>query len=153
MAHVKPFVPIIYRARTIWGRVFLTLCMVASLFIFSMLVDRAMAGAPPDAKVQPYVWAPHRSKVLPKHTLHYHVRDRYGDYVPAHRRGHKLCKKGTYLVNSKYTGISCATKKGTRKVAKVMIHCTGLTALGYAWGGLAGAGAGLSGCGFEMLGW
>lgn len=145
----KPFVPIIYRARNTWSAVLLALCMVACMCVFSLLVDKASAIPPPDA----YGWTPRSSKALHKHTLHFHRRDRYGDWVPAHARGHKLCKKGTYLVNSKYTGISCAGKKGTRKVAKVMVHCTGLTALGYAWGGLAGAGAGLSGCGFEMLGW
>lgn len=65
--------------------------------------------------------------------------------------GHAICKPGYYPTVSKYLGMTCASHKTDKKASHWMISCAGDTFIGFVFGRLAGAGAGISACVFHGL--
>lgn len=152
MNNKEPFEPLIERATKTWQRVLIVLLGVLLCIGISVVVDKAYASYPPDRV--PYAWHPPRSKPLPIHTVKTWRRNKYGDLVPRYVKGHMICRKDTYAVTSKYTGVSCASKATADKVTRIgkaLIKCEAYVVVGRYFGGTSGMKAAAAGCGIDWL--
>lgn len=168
----RPLIPLVGHARTPLGKTLIILVGIALALGFGAVVDRTMGAPapahaatvtsparaavlagpmkPPDDQVN-YRWHPPKSRPLPKHTIRWKTKNQYGDIVPHARRGHQFCPKGSYLVQSKYTGISCASTKTAKRARKAVVRCSGYVVIGYVWGKVPGAAGAASACVFDLL--
>lgn len=142
------FVPLVDRVHKPWQKVIVVLLGIALCLVLGAVIDKAMAQPIPAER---YSWHPPKSKALPVHTVKVWKRNRYGDLVPRYVRGHQICKRGYYAVQSKYTGASCARKSTEKKVRKAVVKCAAYMIVGRYWGGVNGLKAAAAGCGIDWF--
>jgi hypothetical protein len=132
------------RAGTFSQRFLVVLLALACIVAWNFVVDKAFGSTIQGSGGT--AWHVKKAHHNPIHKVKVLKRNKYGDLVPHYVRGHTICKPGYFAAKSKYTGISCLSKKQSRKRAKVATQCAGDVFIGWWFGNGPGAAAVLAGC-------